>query len=105
VLAELLNNACKYTPPKGEIILSVERLDPCGDRAADIVFSVANQVEIPAAELSRIFDKFYRVPNGDRWRQGGTGLGLALVQRLVTELGGSIQVESSQGWTTFILHL
>lgn len=106
VLAELLNNACKYTPPKGEIILGVEqRVNPSGDRAADIVFSVANQVEIPAAELSRIFDKFYRVPNGDRWRQGGTGLGLALVQRLVTELGGSIQVESSQGWTTFILHL
>jgi len=106
VLSELLNNACKYTPPNGEIILSVEqRVNPSGDRAADIVFSVANQVEIPAAELSRIFDKFYRVPNGDRWRQGGTGLGLALVQRLVTELGGSIQVESSQGWTTFILHL
>ena len=106
VLSELLNNACKYTPPNGEIILSVEqRVNPSGDRAADIVFSVANQGEIPAAELSRIFDKFYRVPNGDRWRQGGTGLGLALVQRLVTELGGSIQVKSSQGWTTFILHL
>jgi PAS domain S-box-containing protein len=105
VLAELLNNACKYTPPNGEIIFSVEPLDPSGDRPPDIAFSVKNQMEIPAAELSRIFDKFYRVPNGDRWRQGGTGLGLALVQRLVTELGGSIQVESSQGWTTFTLHL
>ncbi|PZV11379.1 MAG: hypothetical protein DCF22_14640 [Leptolyngbya sp.] len=106
VLAELLNNACKYTPPNGEIILGVEqRVNPSGDRAADIIVSVTNQVEIPAVELSRIFDKFYRVPSGDRWRQGGTGLGLALVQRFVTELGGSIRVESSQGWTTFTLHL
>ncbi len=105
VLAELLNNACKYTPPNGEIILSVEPIALPSDRAADIVFSVANQVEIPATELSRIFDRFYRVPNSDRWRQGGTGLGLALVQRLVTELGGSIRVESSHGWTTFTVHL
>ncbi|MBM0741912.1 PAS domain S-box protein [Phormidium sp. CLA17] len=113
VLAELLNNACKYTPPNGEVILSVEQLEDLScDRAIDdrttdiaLLFSVANQVEISAAEIPRIFDKFYRVPNGDRWRQGGTGLGLALVQRLVTELGGSIQVESSQGWTTFTLRL
>ncbi|MEX0269189.1 PAS domain S-box protein [Leptolyngbyaceae cyanobacterium UHCC 1019] len=106
VLAELLNNACKYTPPNGEVILSVKHLEnPSGDRGAQIAFSVQNQVEIPATELARIFDKFYRVPNGDRWRQGGTGLGLALVQRLVAVLGGSIHVESNQGWTTFALHL
>ena len=106
VLAELLNNACKYTPPDGEVILSVEPMkDRFSDRATNIVFSVINQAEIPAAELSRIFDKFYRVPNGDRWRQGGTGLGLDLVQRRVTELGGSIQVESSHGWTTFTVRL
>ena len=106
VLAELLNNACKYTPPDGEVILSVEPMkDRFSDRATNIVFSVINQAEIPAAELSRIFDRFYRVPNGDRWRQGGTGLGLDLVQRRVTELGGSIQVESSHGWTTFTVRL
>ncbi len=105
VLAELLNNACKYTPPQGEIILSVGSIASSGDSAPDIIFSVANQAKIPAAELSRIFDRFYRVPNSDRWRQGGTGLGLALVQRLVSGLGGSIQVKSNQGWTTFILRL
>jgi PAS domain S-box-containing protein len=105
VLVELLNNACKYTPPDGEVILSVKQMEPASDRGAQVRFLVQNQVEIPATELARIFDKFYRVPNGDRWRQGGTGLGLALVQRLVAELGGSIQVESSHGWTTFALHL
>lgn len=106
VLTELLNNACKYTPPNGRVILRVEQ-EPIieSDRTAPILFSVQNQAEIPAAELSRIFDKFYRVPNGDRWKQGGTGLGLALVQRLVTELGGIIQVESANGWTTFSIRL
>jgi PAS domain S-box-containing protein len=105
VLAELLNNACKYTSPQGEIALTVE---PCPDASSPglgVIFKVRNQAEIPASELDRVFDKFYRVPNGDRWKQGGTGLGLALVQRLVTELGGTIQIESNQGWTTFIVTL
>lgn len=106
VLAELLNNACKYTPPGGEITLTVEQFDRVTHQEpARVVFNVRNPAEIPPSELDRIFDKFYRVPNGDRWKQGGTGLGLALVQRLVTELGGTIQVESRNGWTTFIITL
>jgi signal transduction histidine kinase len=51
--------------------------------------------------LPRIFEKFYRVPNADPWKQGGTGLGLALVQKLVEQLQGKIEVESSNGWTNF----
>jgi PAS domain S-box-containing protein len=101
VLAELLNNACKYTSPGGEIIFNVEQLEESANHAAQVVFTVQNQAEISAAELSRVFDKFYRVPHGDRWKQGGTGLGLALIQRLVIELGGSITAQSEQGWTTF----
>jgi signal transduction histidine kinase len=106
VLAELLNNACKYTPPGGEVILSVvlEHHQMSG-YPAEAVFTVSNQSEIPLGDLARIFDKFYRVPNGDRWKQGGTGLGLALVQRLVHELGGLIQVDSKNGWTTFTVRL
>jgi len=106
VLAELLNNACKYTSPSGEISLTVEQhLRPSAISLNTTVFTVHNQAEIPASELDHIFGKFYRVPNGDRWKQGGTGLGLALVQRLVAELGGTIQVESHNGWTTFTLTL
>lgn len=68
--------------------------------------SVSNTgVEIPAAETSRIFDHFYRVPGGDRWNQGGSGLGLALVKNLVTCLGGTIRVESGAGATHFIVEL
>ena len=109
VLAELLNNACKYTPPGKALTLTVDYDRPfhheLGDRAARISFTIGNQAEIPAAELPHLFEKFYRVPNADPWKQGGTGLGLALVQRLVTQLEGIILAESRNGWTHFSVQL
>ncbi|MGC9524331.1 MAG: CBS domain-containing protein [Limnospira sp.] len=109
IIAELLNNACKYTPDGGEIHLQVERhasgisewspnVAQSGDR---LRFTIANPAEIPEKELPRIFDKFYRVQNADPWKQGGTGLGLALVEKLVEQLDGKIQVTSQDCWTTF----
>lgn len=100
VLVELLNNACKYTPSGSDIIFRV-----CYKSTEAVTFTISNPLEIPAAELPRIFDKFYRVPNNDPWKQGGTGLGLALVQKLIEQLQGSIEVESAQGWTTFTVQL
>jgi len=111
ILAKLLNNACKYTPVDGKIVLGVryhpiELLDVAAQSRNGIVtFSISNQSEISATELARIFEKFYRVPGADPWKQGGTGLGLALVQKLVQQLGGTIQVESGNGWTTFTVQL
>jgi signal transduction histidine kinase len=112
ILAELLNNACKYTPPGETIIVTAnlaEAQAPAGDAEAGgraVQLSVKNSgVEIPASELPHIFDKFYRVPNADPWRQGGTGLGLALVKRLSERLGGRVWVESSLGQTCFTLEL
>jgi PAS domain S-box-containing protein len=106
ILSELLNNACKYTAPQGEIVLEVQPI--AAARAVEdgaIAFCLRNQAEIPAIELPRIFEKFYRVPATDRWKQGGTGLGLALVQQLVWQLGGTIEPQSSYGWTTFTVQL
>ena len=101
ILSELLNNACKYTPPNQQITVTVETIN-----INQILFRICNQgVEISPEELTRIFDPFYRIPSSDRYNQGGTGLGLALVQKLVTRLGGFIQVESESGQTCFMISL
>jgi PAS domain S-box-containing protein len=68
--------------------------------------SVTNTgVEIPPQELTRIFEKFYRIPNNDPWQHGGTGLGLALVKKLAEWLSGSVWVESSANQTCFTIEL
>jgi signal transduction histidine kinase len=117
VVTELLNNACKYTPPGGKIMLKIISEENnlyaiSTDHAhatvathtlpaKSVTLIVRNQAEIPTHSLPRIFDRFYRIPGGDRWNQGGTGLGLALVKTLVEQLGGHIQVASASGWTQF----
>ena len=100
VLAELINNACKYTPPGHGIHIAV-----AGGQNT-MRFSVVNTgVEIADHERERIFDKFYRVPSADPWKQGGTGLGLALSQKLVEHLEGEISVESGNDQTVFLVEL
>jgi PAS domain S-box-containing protein len=99
ILRELLHNAVKYTPPQGSIRLQIET-ENCRSR-----IQVSNSQEIPAEELTRIFERFYRIPSNDPWKEGGTGLGLALVKQMVDQLRGSIEVSSAAGWTTFTLHL
>jgi signal transduction histidine kinase/DNA-binding NarL/FixJ family response regulator len=106
VLAELLNNACKYTNANGTIHFKAQAVAHGASEARAVVhFTVSNEAEIPEVELSQIFEKFYRIPNADPWQQGGTGLGLALVQKLVDHLGGALAVTSTQGWTTFTVQL
>lgn len=100
VISELLDNACKYTPPGEQIVVTAQA------QSGMMQLSVSNSgVEIPASELPRIFNKFYRIPNADPWKQGGTGLGLALVQQLLAHLKATIRVESSAGQTHFTLDL
>jgi signal transduction histidine kinase len=101
IFNELLNNACKYTPPGETIRFSAQLTEATG-----VQFVVSNSgVEIPASAQTKIFEKFYRVPGSDRWKQGGTGLGLALVHKLVTHLGGRLELESQCGQTTFTIYL
>ncbi|ABA19981.1 PAS/PAC sensor signal transduction histidine kinase [Trichormus variabilis ATCC 29413] len=100
ILIELLTNACKFSPPEGEITVTAQI------KSQNIVLQVINSdVEIPQSELPHIFDKFYRIPSNDPGKQGGTGLGLALVQKLIKQLGGTIEVESGSNRTCFSIQL
>ncbi|NJR70011.1 MAG: GAF domain-containing protein [Synechococcales cyanobacterium CRU_2_2] len=100
IVAELLNNACKYTPSDCEIRIQARQV------RRNLELTVTNTgVEIPAAELERVFDKFYRVPSNDPWKQGGTGLGLALVKKLSQHLGGDVEICSGDGQTSFRVEL
>lgn len=103
ILIELLNNACKYTARESTIELSVASSDYNFTHLPHITFTLRNEAEIPAPDLPHIFEKFYRATQVDRYKHGGTGLGLALVKKLVEELGGNIFATSQDGWTTFRL--
>jgi PAS domain S-box-containing protein len=100
ILVELLTNGCKFSPSGAEITVTAKF------KSGNIQFLVMNSgVEIPPEELPRIFEKFYRIPSNDPWKQGGTGLGLALVQKLTASLGGTISVESKAKHTYFTVQL
>jgi PAS domain S-box-containing protein len=111
IIAELLHNACKYTPAGETIQISASRIEGSSTNALksfpsppSIQICVSNSgVEIPPDECQRIFEKFYRIPGNDHRKQGGTGLGLALVKKLTEHLGGSIHIESRCKQTSFIL--
>lgn len=100
ILTELLNNAFKYTPAGEKICVVV------ATEGTHVEFRVSNSgIGIPEEECDRIFERFYRIPSSDPWKHGGTGLGLALVKKLVLYLGGTIAVESSDNLTTFIVQI
>jgi signal transduction histidine kinase/ActR/RegA family two-component response regulator len=89
VLTNLLNNAAKYTDPGGQIALTATR------EAAEAVLSVRDTgVGVPPALQPRIFDMFMQADRSAHQTQGGLGLGLTLVRRLVEMHGGSIGVVS-----------
>jgi PAS domain S-box-containing protein len=102
VLVNLLDNAVKYSPDGGEVLV--------GLRAGEgyVRFSVHDEgLGIPVPEQQRIFEKFYRLdPNLTRG-VGGTGLGLYICRELIRRMGGRIWVESRRGapGSTFVFEL
>jgi PAS domain S-box-containing protein len=89
VFGNLLSNACKYTEPGGQILVSVER------QGSDAVVKVKDTgVGIPADMLPRVFEMFTQVDRTFAPSQVGLGIGLSLVKRLVEMHGGSVSVTS-----------
>jgi signal transduction histidine kinase len=89
VVSNLLNNAAKYTPEGGRIVLSARR------ERNEVLISVSdNGIGIPSDMLPRVFDLFTQVPDNLDRSRGGLGIGLALVKQLVEMHGGSIAAES-----------
>ncbi len=106
ILVELLTNACKYTPESETIKVSLGLTSKEDSAWQTIVFEVCNSgVELPSDQLARIFEKFYRIPTSDPHKHGGTGLGLALVKKLVSQLGGTLRAESAAQQTCFSVEL
>jgi two-component system phosphate regulon sensor histidine kinase PhoR len=91
VLRNLLENAVNYTPEGAEIRLSSRRVG-----AAPTIVVADNGPGIPAEDLTRVFERFYRVDKS-RARPGGTGLGLAIVRHIVELHGGRITVANASG--------
>src|SRR5712692_43337 len=96
VLANLLQNASRYTPAGGLVTVAAE------DRRGDVLVSVSNTgPAIPQQDLPHLFERFYRVEKSRDRARGGAGIGLAIVKQLVEGTGGRVGAESQAGITRF----
>jgi two-component system phosphate regulon sensor histidine kinase PhoR len=101
ILDNLIDNAVKYTPVGGTI-----RVRCWGEDDWACLEVADNGIGIPAHDLPRIFERFYRVDKARSRELGGTGLGLSIVKHLVQAMRGSITAVSEVGHgTTFSVHL
>lgn len=92
VLINLLDNAIKYSPPGGKVKIKVKKNEK------DLIVTVTDSgTGIPDNEMSRIFERFYRVEKGRSAKLGGRGLGLAIAKHIIEAHGGTITVNSKLG--------
>jgi signal transduction histidine kinase len=118
ILYNLLSNAIKFTPEEGRVSIAARTVETSiyrgGDYSALPIEELANRppdqpkdivevsvtdsgIGIPAAHLDRIFEEFEQVEHPSAGGQEGTGLGLALVKKLVEMHGGTVRVASVPG--------
>jgi PAS domain S-box-containing protein len=98
VILNLVSNAIKYTPAKGQIAIEI------GQEAGHLRWSIRDSgIGIPKEALPRLFEKFYRADNAQTIETEGTGLGLYLVRLILEQFAGRIWCESEEGKGTSFL--
>ncbi|EAE8882666.1 PAS domain-containing protein [Listeria monocytogenes] len=91
IIINLLSNAINYTPVDGKVEVKLI------EQGAEVIIEVTdNGIGIPAKDIDRVFERFYRVDKARSRHSGGTGLGLSIVKHLVENCGGRIEVESQE---------
>lgn len=101
VIDNIMNNAIKYSPDGGKITVHLM------ETHNNVILSITDQgLGIPKKDISRIFERFYRVDKARARKQGGTGLGLAISKEVVKALGGTIWATSIENYgSTFYISL
>jgi two-component system heavy metal sensor histidine kinase CusS len=100
-LMNLVDNAVRHSPVGGTVRLSASQVD--GHAVAEVWNSGQ---PIPAVDLTRVFDRFYRGPNGTAsGSKGHAGLGLAIVRAIAEASGGSVNAASDDDGTTFSIRI
>src|SRR5207253_906808 len=96
VLANVLQNASRYTPRGGHDSIRAE------DMHSKVLISITNTGDgIPADDLPHVFERFYRVEKSRDAGRGGAGIGLAIVKQLVEASGGRVGADSNARFTRF----
>lgn len=97
-VVNLVDNAVKYSPPGSPVSVRAFVDQGAEQGETSLVIEVRDKgIGIPARDLSRLFERFYRVDSSRSRELGGTGLGLAIVRHIAMAHGGSVSVESWEG--------
>ena len=100
-VANLLENAAKYSEVGGAV-----EIDAVADNGWLVLSVTDHGIGIPARDIDRVFERFYRVDRARSRETGGTGLGLAIVRHVATNHGGTVSVRSLEGQgSSFTLRL
>jgi two-component system phosphate regulon sensor histidine kinase PhoR len=105
ILRNLVENSIKFTPPGGRVSVRIQPVDSEADGArAAVLMEVADTgIGIPPQHLERVFERFYQVDAARSGSAGrGTGLGLAIVKHAVHALGGTVDLDSTEGRGTTV---
>jgi signal transduction histidine kinase len=100
VLVNLLDNAIKYSPEGGRITVAIDEKSPALEMVGVAVRDEG--LGIPAEDLARVFERFYRVDRARSRDGGGSGLGLSIAQAIVEAHGGEITLRSEEGQGTTV---